>query len=106
MGDYAAVALPIPEFFRHEGADAVALLRARWRTLLSAVRLDPAGRLFRDTSRGGIASLRADHGFRRIIRRHSRRPFGTAIAAHDRTRHRGLRPDDACSCRSQATFLG
>src|SRR5262245_51640390 len=100
MGDDAAVALPITEFFRNECADAVTLLRARWRSLLSAVRLDPARRLLRDTSWSGIAAFCPDHGFRRILRRHSDRPFGAAVAAHDGAHHRGLRLGDACRCRS------
>jgi hypothetical protein len=76
MGDDAAVALSISQFFRNECPDVVALLCARRSALLSVVRFDPARRLLRDASRRGVVAVCSDHGFRCDIRGHSYRLWG------------------------------
>src|SRR5256885_9722089 len=106
MGDDAVVTLSISQFFRNQCVDAVALLRARWCALLSAVRLDPARWLLRDTSRWSLAAFCPDNGVWRVVRRNHDRPFGAAAAAHRRAHHRGLRIGHVCLCRSQMALLG
>src|SRR5437868_9407256 len=62
MGDDAVVALSISQFFRNQCVYAVALLRGRWCARLSAVRLEPARWLLRDTSRWSVAAFCPDNG--------------------------------------------